>query len=315
MEWLRPRKPMYSQGYLIIESDDGNIGDFAYWLPLFDRIAQDYSDFYPQRCAVCCLTVNTATINTANKMTDAQLRTLNRTHFWEIMSHGKYHAGIGRHPVIVNASAGQNRIDVNGPLQLTLFSVTGYTYKVSEGVTEEIIQIASKTNETYTAGYITTVNPLQNSYTTAAVVQLTQESMVSELQSCIDELAAWDITATNHVFTYHGGLQFFFNQEAVDVVGQLFDSARGIIGIPNDYSVPEFDPHRLKATLLNDDLTTTAIDNELDDTLVGNKLMIIYGHGESSALRTSRLEHLIRGALNRGIRIITRKQAVSLLFN
>lgn len=310
--WVAPRKPLYTQGYLIIETDDGFIGNYDTWLPLVTVIAAEYTTFFPPPSFVCCPAVNSATIGGANKLTPSQLVEMSTRWGWEIMSHGKHHASLGCHPLTSNASAGQKRIDVNSPAQLTLFVATGYTYTIKEGQTEETIKIATKSSEFHTAGHITTVDNLHNSYTTAATVQLTEVSIREELAGDISAIAEWGINAANYAYTYHSGLMFFPNPQAQSIVAELYDSARGIIGDPNDLQSPTFDPHKLETMELSDGLTTGAIDAALDTTAAGDDVMIWYGHGEATDYRLSLLRHLIRGATDRGIKIITRRQAIAL---
>lgn len=299
------RKPIYTEGVVVIESDDGTKGDYTHWLPLFKRLSRRYSDFIDDSTIVACTAVNTQSIGTSSIfLTVADLQELVKNK-WEIISHGKYHIGLGAYPLTTGVSQGQTVIYAQRVSEIK--TETGYFYQIADGVNVEIIKPIEVNS---IEGYIVIESPLQNSYATESTkIQLTSEAMIDLLQGCIDQLLLWDIDCQNHTYTYHSGSQYFYNENSVQLVGNIFYSARGISGAVNFKN--DFSKNPLKS-LLNTAPSSTMqdIDNNLNQTVLNNGLFIFHGHGEKDAESLAKLEYLIDGAMQRGIRILTRTKAV-----
>ena len=304
-KWVRPKKPTYNKGVLVIDSDDGNIGDYSAWLPLFKRVASKYSDWANTNCVVGVSAINTADIGDSDKMTVEHLQELVDNH-WELVSHGRYHTGLGKMEVVSDVSANSTTITIRGAGQIRVEA--GYTYNITEGTTTEVIKPISPTttSNTFSEVEMTLESPLQNTYTTNATIELTDSSLNTLLQGCIDDLNNWGFDCYHHVFTYHAGSQHQFSQRSVDAVSNLFVSGRGKSGATNE--VGTVDLSNLRCQLNN--ITDSEVDTILDDVALNDKLFIYYGHGETSQSVLDKLEHLIEGALSRGIRIMTRTGAL-----
>lgn len=303
--YQRPITPVYASGAIVIESDDGTANVYVRWFPICRKLAIAHNQWSNLNAVSLCPNVNTATINSAGRMTSAQLVEL-AANGWEIMSHGKTHTGLGAFTLTAEAAAGQKIITLDNVGYLG--ATAGYTYKIVDGETIEEITIASIDSVGKT---ITTDNNLVNTYGIGANVSLTDASMETLLQGCIDDLAVWGITCENHVYSYHSGSQHQYNAEAVAKVGTIFNSARGVSG---DYNTPATNKFLMKSRLMNGAaLTDATIDTILDHTLANDEVTIFYGHGETSALTLHQLEYLIEGAFTRGIRILTRADALARL--
>ena len=305
MNWQTPKTITYNDGAIIIEIDDGMMGSYSHWFPLCRRLARKYSQWRFFNPVVCCPAINTASIDTSNTyMKSVQLQKL-YANGWEMLSHGKNHVGLGEHSITSEATLGQSTIYVNNASYLS--GSVGYTFRIWEGETEENIILNTVNRDD---NYITVTQPLQNTYSTSAKMSMAESSLVTALQGCIDDLSAWGIPCNNHVYAYHAGSQYLYNEAAVTKVRALFDSARGYSG---DYNTSTTDNHLMKSRLINDTLTEATVDTILNNTASNDYVTIFYGHGEVSVEVLSILEYIIEGALNRGIRILTRSKALERL--
>lgn len=308
MEFVTFKKPTTTSGYLVIESDDGKVEDYTYWLKLTNKIAQEYSDFYPPKCVVVCPNVNTGRFGDEGFLDYDKVKEL-QWYGWEIMSHGRFHIGLGKHPFTQNVNAGGTRIYLTDAGYIGhMGGTTNYIWKIVEGEkTENVVVSVATTN------YIDIQQPLINSYTTNATIQLTTDSIYSLLNECKNDLTEHGIKVSSHVYTYHAGSFHHVNEEAINIVRELFISARGSTTAINNPLTADL--HNLKALLINDSLTENTIDTNLQIAKENNHVMICYGHGESGGIAYQRLEYLIRKALTMGIKIITRNEAVKILSN
>lgn len=304
--FIRPKKPTYNKGVLVIHADDGHASDYTGWIPLLKRKAREYSSWHNAGTVVMCSAINTATIGTTGIMTLANLKDMIKNRC-EILSHGRHHIGIGENPLAANASAGATRIDIYGAGVFSNAPGNPYNFRIFEGSKEEQFQILTSSGSSAEpeAGFITISTPLVNSYTTAAKVQLTDTSAETLLKGCIDDAKAWGINLIHHVYTYHAGGHHFYSAKSVDWVGQYFKSGRGMAksnGVAG--SIATWDLRNLNS-VLNAERTDASIDVLLNEIAQNDGLLIYYGHGETDATSLSKLEHVIDGALSRGIRIKT----------
>lgn len=305
--FVNPKTIKYDKGLLVIDSDDGNAGDYNYWLPVTLKTASKHSQWIGNPTVVINPAINTATIGTPGKMTVEQLIELRDKYGWEMLSHGRHHVGLGAMELYEAATAGQTALTIRGAGQIRVEG--GYTYEIYEGNTREIIKFVSPEvkSSTYSIHTMNLETPLVNSYTTAARILLTDESAHDLLQGCIDDLASWGFDCKHHVYTYHTGSQHQFIEKSVGWIDNYFTSGRGRILLQanqkNDIQLPNLISMSMGNTL-------TQIDTVLDETAATDGLFIFYGHGEGTSSVLNKLEYLIDGALSRGIRIVTRTEAL-----
>lgn len=306
--FVKPRTPQYNKGLLVIESDDGYVADYSVWLPRAKQKIQEHSQWINSQCVVANSAVNTDTIGNDGMLSISNLHEL-IGNGWEILSHGKYHTGLGKLEVTEGVSAGATSLKVRGAGQIRIEAL--YDYQITEGDKSEIIKFIAPDppTGTFSEEYMELAQPLINNYTIAATIELTDESAHDLLQGCVDDLKSWGINCKHHVFTYHTGSQHQFSQKAINWINEYFMSARGQSGSTNDIS--SIDLNNLKC-LLSTSASLTQLADLLDDTALNNKLFIYYGHGETSESALNKLDYLIDGALNRGIRIVTRSKAIEL---
>ncbi|MCM3616671.1 hypothetical protein M3936_03650 [Sutcliffiella horikoshii] len=307
--WVSPKVslPTKSPGIIVIESDDGNEGDHSRWFPFFRELSQKYSQFYPYNLVKGTLNVNTGTIgdNTGErrKMTVDNLLELQQ-YGWEISSHGRHHVGLGAQNISTSVSAGATTIKIPRAVQIIEHQgknhIGLYSWKISEGGTSEVLNVIGGS---VSLGEIQIATPLVNSYTTAAKVELTEESASQVLDGCKQDLASWGIDCESHAFTWHSGSYIDVNPNALRWISERFTSGRGDFGILNPSS---YDARKLNS--YHDNITKTQVNDLLTQTQQNNHVFIIYGHGDHALYKLDIIEHVAREGIKRGMRFMTRKE-------
>ncbi len=310
-KFVNPKKINRTSGYLILEDDDGNIGLYTHWFPLIERMNRWYTQYRDYKPIACSPNVNTENVNTVGKVTTEQLQELVASG-WEIVAHGKHHIGIGEHKLSSAVNQGEKKIYIEGEFYRTGLWHIGhlgypYDYSISDGVNTETVKIVGHNTSDNS---ITFQNALNNNYAQGSIFQLTEESMVDLLQGSVDKLAEWGIIALNHTYAYHSGSDNFYSQKAIEVVRSLFNSSRGTYGSTN---VPASADWANLAGLAIDGASVGTINTVLNNTVTNNLLTIVYGHGETSEEILGKLRYLIHECFRKGIRILTRQEAVKLL--
>lgn len=308
-KWKKPRtyRPLDNNGILVIESDDGNEGDYSIWFPLFKSISYEYSQFYPFDRVPATLNVNSATIGDHSgyrrKMSVEQLIELEK-HNWEIGSHGRHHIGIGEQPLLEDVSAGATTLKINSPHYIIEHQGKDhrmiYEYQVKEGNMTDVFKVSDGNRE---AKEIYIDRQLTNSYTTEAKVGLTPESLDLVLKGGRDDVIGWGLTGGSFAYTWHDGASHNQSETSMNRVGELYQSGRGLQGIMNPSS---YDIRRLYSQ--PDSLDWYRYDEYLDQIQSSNRVLIVYGHGDHDRGAWDRLEYIIRQAFERQIPIMTRKE-------
>lgn len=306
-----PKRPTYTSGLLVIESDDGRVSDYTHWYPLMQKLSMEYSDFYPNNVARFCPAINTSVIGEEGRMSVSQLQELSR--WTEIMAHGRQHIRLGRYPVPEGANAGSKKFMVRNSARLITNTTT---YEIIEGSKREQIRVltADEDGIGWVAGEIEVETPLNNSYTSSAYVQLSQEGADEELGGCLSDLKDWGISAESFVYPGHEGATDFGNPDALSWVENYFSSGRGrLVSSSNDpINTSDTPLNNLKA-IYSTSYTQQDIEHIMDEVQAKNGVLIWYGHGEPSSDMMVFLEKLIRTAFAKGVRIATRREAVRFL--
>ncbi|RDW15864.1 hypothetical protein CWR48_18410 [Oceanobacillus arenosus] len=304
--FIEPKKPVYKKGVLVIHSDDGGIGDYNSWYPLFLKKCREYSGWDGDYPVVNNSAISTGIIDTFGFMMRENLYALLRAG-WEMMSHGRHHVSIGLHPVIGTVSAGSTSFSVGGAAMF-MFAADYKLLIYDENNREEVQvkNIDSIVSSATSTMHIT--SPLINNYTNAKI-RLTDESARDLLQGCVDDAKAWGIDLKHHVYTYHAGGDGFFNERALEWVNLYFESGRGRQTLTEVNDKGNINLPNLISTL-NTQASNTDIDKLLDLTAQNDQLFIFYGHGEGTIERLNQLEYLIDGAFSRGIRIMRHSDAL-----
>jgi len=178
MKFIRPKTPpRKTSGYLIIESDDSNIGDYTHWYPLIEKMLYKNTQWAGRRAISCGFNVNTGTLNTDGKMSDSNIKELHKNNY-EIMNHCRHHISLGRFKLARGASRGDIKLLLdstsNSGLQHLRNAGYIYTYKLFDGTNAEIVKL---TDYDTSERSVSLKDPLSNSFDSGASFQLSDESM------------------------------------------------------------------------------------------------------------------------------------------
>lgn len=304
-QWIAPRTPTFGErGLVIIESDDGNGGDYTHWFPLFYRKSLENNSWYPPRAVVMCPDVNPGNVGKSSRLTWEQLSLLYRMG-WEINSHGYYHLGLGKYYLTEEANEGS--VVICADTEMFGYGFEHYEYIISDGVDSEVITILLAED-----GVITINDGLTKAWGIGSWIELSQQGKHDLLQQAIDALNEHNIPCKHHVYPYHAGSEHKHNESSINIVGDMFLSGRGRSGAVNDKNT---DLRALKSKLITASLSTETIDAILAECKADDKVGIFYGHGETSIEVLNVLEYLIDKCMEMGIRIGTRQMAYEKLTN
>ena len=296
--------PAFTTGRVVIHSDDGTLGDYTHWLPEFVA-KHSVSRFLRSRLAPFCPAINSEFIGNWNRMTWPMVREI-QARGGEILSHGRQHLGYRDYPLTAAASAGATAVTISSSFGPRVYQAAnagnGITHEIAEGATTEAVTVTGDTS-----GVLSLSAPLTGSYTTAAVIRLSEASMLANIQGCSDDAEAAGIRPLrHHVWAWHDQ-----SETAKGRVSPILDSARAgnqhIID-PSD----EIDRYDLNSRL-DSSLTEATIDTLLDTVQAVDGVLIVYGHGGTGETAVANLAYLIDQCISRGVRIVTHSEAVAYL--
>ena len=298
------KPPRKFRGMLIIEQDDGYMSALDYWAPLL-KSKKQISQWYPFiHDTPACLVANSGFIGTSGRPTPEDLRTL-QSDGWEIMNHGKYHAGLPAYHTTVAPVTGESTISV----WIGSSMRTEYQYRLATATGFEIVQpIDIGEADASNNSIITLDKPLIGPFgTTPSLLELTDEALDEEINGSLDLLLSWGLDVKHHVFPYH-----YWYSRTVNKVKERHLSSRlnnhlltNATPPPDWYSLSG----RLDGTFSEDDIVSL-IDTLYDEDSLG----IFYGHDFNYGVG-SRLDNLVTYAIKKGVRIVTRDQAYNLITN
>lgn len=308
MTFVSPKKPAaFAGGYVVLESDGARIAEYTRWLPLFQRESCVANQYYPFKFAKWCPAVNPsmieAGVNTINEavMGYSNLRTL-RDYGCEIVSHGKKHSALKTFKLKIAANAGDTVLTDDGALIES--PIPGYKYTISEGATSEEFTCTGRDTVTFNvSGKIYISSPLQNSYTTNAVMLIAQESAIEELSGAVSALSAQNIECKHLVLPFYS-----YDDSLRPLMEAYYTSATGSNG---QNTIGTIDVYKIKRVEDLSTMTTARIDQLLTETQAANTVLFMQAHGDSTAAELVLLRHLIQSAASKGMRFLTSSDAVA----
>ena len=270
MKFVQPKKIKHTKGYLIMESDDNNAGDYSHWYPLFklyNKRCSQFIDIKNVRKIRGCLNINSGTLGSENKITIDNLVEMYNDLF-DVHVHNRYHIGIGKIKLSQIANIGDTKLyleSVNNNGFNHLVTYNYYTYKLFNTTDEEVVNIVSyNSNE----NSITISMPLTKCFDVGSYFSITDNSRKDLIGECKNDLLNLGINAKHYTFTYHSGSEYYFNQDAIDYAHSIFLTSRGRYGNTNDISNIEWE--NLNSMAIRSSTTKKQIDEQLDLTYKNN---------------------------------------------
>ena len=311
MEFIRPKTtPRKNKGYLIIESDDSNIGDYTHWFPMMEKLKLKNTQWTGNGSVTCCFNANTGVTGERNKVTDGHLVDLQK-HGYDIHAHGTHHIGLGRVTLRKEAKTGDTELFFNTVFNTGIFhgEPIGYpfTYRLINGNDEEVVKLTSHNNDDRK---VTIETALSKSFPSGSYFELSVQGRKDLVEGCIADLRALGIEPKHYGFPYHAASYHNVNPPAVDYVNTLFETARG--RYDGDNPLHNIQWSNLESTAIRPTTELSEVDYWLDRCAERDQLLILFGHGESDENTLACLERAITGAWERGITILSRDRAYNL---
>jgi len=286
---------------LVIMYDDAAEEDY--------RIAFPVHKYYGVPGVVCA---NSSNLNTPRNLTVKQLIEM-QDEGWEVVNHGKYHAGLDDKEVVKSINAGDTGIYVKLPYRLK----KNYKYRLYNKVTgqEENVEISSiyPNKKDKKIGYVILKNGVEHSYPRRGTyLRLTYDSAVEEVAAGKKELENLGFNVTNYTYSYNT-----YAAWSKEIVSQYHNASRSNSGGKkllqrinkkplNRYALysTNFETDRISANQINSLLTKTAHQGGIT---------ILWAHSWSDTFTEERLKYIIELALEKNIKIVTLEEALNQL--
>lgn len=296
------------RGVLVIESDDGTVGDYTHWRPLLARVlAGNASPWAPFTArGVACSAINRLG-DGSTVMNAAQAQALEAAG-WEILAHGVLHCGLNRYHVTQPITAGNTRLD----LMFGGRMVTGggdhpqYVYTITNGAASESFTITGS-DGALGNGWCDLTDPISNSYGTyeqeGTYVVLSEASTRYEVETCKSDLLAAGLDVQHYAYPF-GPVA----PEIIPIIAESYGSARTTeyeLNLPG-----EFDVYQLAAFNIAS-LIGAGEDDVLDAAVEHDGLLMMYLHGETDAANAYQYTRLIEKAKARRMAIMNRREALA----
>lgn len=285
--------PKRYRGILIIESDDGGLGDYTHWLPILKSKKQK-TQWFPFEYKVGGSTALLANrVGTEGYMTVSQIHEL-VANGWEMMNHGKNHAGLAHFRITEDVSIGTTTFvtHVNGVN-------SSYEYVLKDSVTSssEIIKPQSVEGTT-----VVLESPLKNNYTINSTLTLTAQALDEEINGGLDMLLDWGLDVKHHVAPYH-----YLYSDASEKIKERHLTSRtshnrltNTLPIANLYGLSG----NLDGSFDSDSEIKSFVDQIYDEDSIG----LFYGHSFPYP-SGDKLDKLVDYAIEKGVRIANRHEA------
>lgn len=312
LNFQKPVRPKPSAGGLVVlHSDDGRIFDFTHFLPVIRRTIRKNDQFRAKNNAIFNPAVNAGYMVTGGKERQYDFTVMNKEQLkeiqdngGEILSHCKYHVYLDRLSVAKPISAGADTIYHTLQAQRVK---EGLTFFIEEGTKKEtftVTQISPSSSENWMK-----ISPaLTNSYTTAARVSATTETVNELLQGNVDLLASMGITCKHHINPWYSSS----NDVSKPVLQQVFES---VITHEGTFDKNNFDFHDIRRTPDIRALSFSAIDTWLTNAKNANSVVFFQSHGGTTQAEKDKFEYIINKSYELGLRIVRHSEAIDFLKN
>lgn len=322
-KWQSVKKPTYTKGRLVFHSDDGRIWDYIYF-KIIQRAVTRGNQFNHSKSGIFCPAVNTAYTGEGDvpgyhESTELPTMTWNMleeiaTKGGEILSHGKYHLYMTGKKVGEAVNVGATRIPFNGSQGQP---VVGIKFFIQEGDNRDDFTVTSYTLTGSNKGYMDIDIPLTHSYTSAATVNVHEDSMEEQLGGIIADLNAHGIERERY---HHVNAWYLHSETSLPFLKQYFgsvvtESQSGDEGYVETIA-PDIAAQDLYDITRQADLrfySTEQIDALLEDVQEKDSVAFVQMHGLDNSTVFFNLDYMITKALEMGIRIVTHDEAIRYL--
>ncbi len=312
MNWVRPRKPTnrIGQGIVVLHSDDGRLDDYTCYTSVIRREIFKNDQFIPRKNAIFCPAVNAGFMDIGVEptynlpvMTWENLQEIARDG-GEIISHNKWHIYQSWTPVVIPVTAGDDTVYHN--FNSLHFRETR-TFTIEEGLTAEEFTVAEIGVSTIpgTMGWFRTVNPLVNSYSTAAKMHITEETAQELFEGQVSILAGYGIPCKHQVNPW-----YVHSERTLPWLKRVFES---VVTIGGTLDINSFNLYDLKRSTDIRYYNTAQLNVILTDFRDRNSVYFVQMHGADTPTMRENLAYVINRSYELGMRVVTHSDAIKYL--
>lgn len=303
-QFIKPRKPNKTSGVVVLNSDDGELRNYIYWLPWFWAYKMQNNQFIDNKpLRGFSPNINTGFVGGAHPSSGRPMMN------WEqildmqskgadIQSHGRYHVYLSHLKPLDNMSAGDTVISydrANNAIK------PNYKYTIEENsIIEEVEVIEYLGNNR-----VRIKEPLKNNFTTNARIHISEESAIEDMQGCLNDLAEKGIHAEHHVNPWYNS-----SPRTQEWQKQIFTS---VLSVSRAEILPPQEIYLMSIRRSNKPLPTITYE-EIDDYLLRTRdldtALFVIGHGETSRQTRLNMKYLIKKASELGVEIVSHHEAI-----
>lgn len=311
LNWQVARKPKPAErGLMVIHCDDGRMTDFTKWTKVIQRAIAKNDQFHSTNNAVFSPCVNAGYLEAPYNgisqgygfeiMTKKEMRYI-QDNGGEILSHGKYHNYFDYTPVTRAVSAGDTGVFYN--MRYFHFH-KGEEVFIEEGGNKEYFTVTEVIkNEPASDNEIKITPALQNSYTTAARLHLSEATLQDMTTGLVNLLETLGIECKNHINPWYRSSTLsdsFLKSQFNSII-----KTSG--GVQNPATANIYSLFRC-AGVENESLDYFKA--RIDEAHTMDGVAFIQGHGGVNESTLLRLEAIIDYAYEKGVKLVTHQEAV-----
>ncbi|SIR48832.1 MYXO-CTERM domain-containing protein [Haladaptatus litoreus] len=287
-----------TNGKVVFTYDDGPIEDYTH----------AYQRAHREERVPGCVAVPSAGVGTDGSLSAAQLREL-EADGWEIMSHSVYHRALGAMAVTEDVVPDDRKLYVESNLH---GKIEGDRLVVNDGSQSATVTVRGRGSDER-GEFVTLDSEVGTSFAAddGVTERYVDEVIRTSLRESRTQLEEYGVTVTNMVMPYgaYGPRTRELAGEYYTAVanGGLAIGGRGQLHRAEDITLP----HLSRAMFRKGKMTETELGEYLDGVAGNNALGILGGHSWHERLPPSRIKTAIRMAKERGIDIVTLRDALS----
>lgn len=325
MNWQSIKKPTYTAGRIVFNSDDGRLWDYSRYFKTIQKAITQGNQFNPSKSGIFCPAVNTA--YTEEKTIGMHESVGQPVMSWqmlkeiankggEILSHGKWHLYMSGAPISQALEVGATRIYFN---QSNSQPIAGIKLFITDGKNRDDFTVSAYTITSGNNGYMDIDTPLTHSYTTSATINVHEGSMALQLGGIVKDLANHGIVCKHHInaWYYHSPtslpyLKQYFESVLIDSQSSVAPNYKGKRDVISPIIVAQ-DLYNIKRQADLRHFTTEDMDILVENLKSTDGVSFIQMHGAYDKVCIANIDYLITKALSEGVRIVTHDEAIQFL--
>lgn len=306
--WQRPKKPTYSTGRIVINSDDGRLWDYTQYFKIIQKAVSDHNQFKPLSGGIFCPAINTGYVDDGwHETVDLPMMSWDMieeiaSKGGEILSHGKYHLYLDGTPITQSLSSGDTAIHYSNSQGRPR---ENFKFYITDGVNRDDFTVTSYSHVgTGEDNTMIIDTPLSYAYDTTAKIHLHEDMAVEMFGGLVSDLTSHGIECKHHINAWYN------NSDTMRTyLEQYFESVTTMISSTTE-TPSAIDLYAMLRTKDLRHYTHSEIDTLLDDVQAKDSVAFVQNHGGDYTNVYDNLDYLVSQALQRGVRLVTHSEAV-----